>query len=636
MSGRGAFELSKTMMPELMFLPNEAGEGEGLSDAGIETYRADPFPAVARETGQNSRDAHDNESCPGIPVKIVIKKTSIRASSLPDHSKYRAVTKRCLELATRFGRKKEQAFFDQALRILDQEYIPVLQVSDFNTMGLRGPCVEGSPFHSLVKSSGVSNKGTDTSGGSFGIGKSAVFSASDLQAAFYSTSYRDEHGARIFLCQGKTKFMSFTNDAGESFRSIGYWGDPNGYLPIADESLVPEWLRRSETGTTVHSIAVRESDDWENEITASLLMNFFAAIHANQMEFKVDGQELNSRTLRNRFDHPAIAAAVKKAKEDDYAFARSMYDCLTNEHEAVEHLIDVPAAGRFRLRLIVKDGLPKRVGILRNGMYICDNLAHFGDKFSRFPMYRDFVALLEPADDAANAWLRRMENPRHDEFSPERLLTPEERRAAALAGQQLASSIREEIKVAAKPEAKEETDLDELSEFFALDNTGQKDDDGARDIRTFKVQKNLARSKRKTKSPTAEADGSEGGASTEHGDGGIGGNGTGTGTGTGTGGKGTKSARKPFVLLEPRTLLPDPADLRRRRVFFTPQSTGRAVLKFESSGLSEAEELRTVPSVCSVDCVAGKRQEIDVNFAEEYDGPIEIVSWSPEEGKSEA
>ena len=72
----------------------------------------------------------------------------------------------------------------------------MLTVSDFNTTGLTGPREEVSPFHSLVKSSGVSNKEDDTSGGSFGIGKSAAYSASDLQTVFYATSYINAAGRK--------------------------------------------------------------------------------------------------------------------------------------------------------------------------------------------------------------------------------------------------------------------------------------------------------------------------------------------------------------------------------------------------------------------------------------------------------
>src|SRR5688572_21111121 len=101
-------------MPELRFLPNEAGEGEGLSDAGIETYRADPFPAVARETGQNSRDAHDKERSPSQPVRIEIQKVSVPTESLPDVAKYRDIVDHCLRVAQERRVQKEIEFFSQA------------------------------------------------------------------------------------------------------------------------------------------------------------------------------------------------------------------------------------------------------------------------------------------------------------------------------------------------------------------------------------------------------------------------------------------------------------------------------------------------------------------------------------------
>src|SRR5687767_5796205 len=123
-------------MPELRFIPNMAGEGEGLSDAGIETYRDNPFPAVARETGQNSRDAHDSDRCPEEPVRVVIDKISVAADSLPAHATHLAIVRRCLEIAEQSGTEKEIAFFRQAKRVLTAPEIPILRVADFNTRGL--------------------------------------------------------------------------------------------------------------------------------------------------------------------------------------------------------------------------------------------------------------------------------------------------------------------------------------------------------------------------------------------------------------------------------------------------------------------------------------------------------------------
>lgn len=618
-------------MPELRFIPNVAGEGEGLSDAGIETYRDDPFPAVARETSQNSRDAHELTRRSDQPVRMDIQKFGVPANTLPGYHKYREVVSRCLGVAERDGNAKETEFFRQAQRVLDSSEIPILRVADYNTTGLHGPCEEGMPFHALVKSSGISSKTQDTSGGSFGIGKSAVYSASDLQTVFYSTSYVDPEGVRRFLAQGKTKFRSFTAADGTQFRSIGYWGEPQGYMPVESLAAVPQWLRRQETGTTVCSIAVRESDDWQKEITASLIVNFFKAIADGQMVFNIDGDMLDERTLRRRFDDQEIASS---AKSEEFQFARHMYECLVNEDASEEYPIEVSDAGRFRLRLMIRDGLPKRVGILRNGMYICDNLAHFGDKFARFPMYKDFVAIVEPVDTESNMWLRRMENPRHDEFSPERILHPQQRRVAKLAGQRLTKQIREAIKTAAKAKVENTTDLQELSEFFSLDNEGREDDEGNRKLKSFIAKTAPKLRSRRSKTPVSDGDGSAGGAGTGHGGDG-GGGGSGAGVGTGTGGRGRRSARLAFPLIGARTFLPDPANPRRRRILFTAGASGSAVLKFEGSGLSDPQWLPVVEGECRINCVEGARQELEVNFLTAYDGPIEIVSWAAEEDDDE-
>lgn len=619
-------------MPELKFLKNDGGEGEGLSDAGIETYRDNPFPAIARETSQNSRDAYDEKAFPEEPVRLEIEKIMIPASSLPDFDKFNEVVNRCLELAEERDNKKEIEFFSQAQDVLNADQISVLRVSDYHTRGLRGPCEEGHPFHSLVKSTGISDKLEDTSGGSFGIGKSAVYAASDLQTVFYSTLYTEEDGSIHFLSQGKTKFRSFKDIEGNAHRSIGYWGEPDGYMPVLDAKLVPGWLHREETGTTVCSIAVRDSEDWQSEMSASLISNFFHAIHDRKMEFSINGDEINDRTLSRRFDDVQTNVA---ANTEDFEFARQMYDCLTNE-ESERHSIDILGAGKFQIRLLVRDGLPKRVGILRNGMYICDNLGHFGDKFLRFSMYRDFVAIVEPVDSESNTWLRRMENPRHDEFSPERLLSPDQRKAARIAGKKLATKIREVIKKSAKSAAKQETDLEELSEFFASDSKGREDDEGSRDVKTFKVQQAPKTKRTRRSKKTSSTDpGESGEASDVNGEGEGGNDSSGSGTGDGDKGKGKNAPRKAIALLNLRTIMTDPKDPQARKIIFTPAASGQAVLEFESSGLSGPQALALEAGICQIECQKDQRQEIDVRFATGYDGPIEITSVAASDTENE-
>lgn len=614
------------MTAKLAFLRNDGDEAEGLNDPGIETFRDTPYSSVARETGQNSRDERADKSK---PVKMTFRRIEVPSAEFPEIAEYREAVDICLAMAKQSGDTKELSFFNQAKAVLHRDTIPVLEIADYNTGGLRGPCVKGTPYHALVKATGVSAKDLETAGGSFGIGKNAVYAASDLQTAFYSTIYMDA-GEPRFLCQGKTRFRSFAGPDGTEYRSVGYWGDPDHFRPIDDPAKIPEWLRRDALGTSIYSIAMRDSKDWEAELIASILMNFFVAIHRDDMEFDVGSEIINANTLLYKFDEPRIREAAERAGyAEDFQFARDLYECLRTEEDIFSIELDVPGAGKFRIRLAVKEGLPRRIAFIRNGMFITDNLEKFGDKLRRFPMFREFAALVEPAGEKEIVWLRSLENPRHDQLSADRLTNPDEREAARTAGKALAKAVRAAVQSKAKSEVGAETELDELSEFFALEEKAEEDEKGDRDPYSFKVKKQIKIKRvRKTKPPTSDQEGDEGGSSQEEEndeEGGTGGKGS--GEGDGTGGKGKRAVRLPMPLLNPRTQLPDGADAARRLIRFTPEKSGRAFLKFQALGLNKPEELAVKGGEVSVSCIEGQRQAIEVEFEIPYSGPIEIVSW---------
>jgi len=93
----------------LEFVPNPGEEEEGLGHAGIQTYRQAPYAGVARETGQNSRDAFAE-----MPVRISYDVVDIQTESLPCISDLQWVVDKCLADATNAGKEKETKFFDNA------------------------------------------------------------------------------------------------------------------------------------------------------------------------------------------------------------------------------------------------------------------------------------------------------------------------------------------------------------------------------------------------------------------------------------------------------------------------------------------------------------------------------------------
>ncbi len=616
----------------LRFLENQAGEAEGYSDSGIETFRGTPFAAIARETGQNSKDA----GIEGETVIVRFERIMVPYSEMPDINKYREILSQCLLTAQKQQHPKEIKFFEQAVRTASQESIPILKISDHNTSGLVGPCETGKPFHALVKSTGISQKETDTSGGSFGIGKNAVYALSDFQTAFYSTVYKDGGGEK-FLAQGKSKFRSHESADGKQFRSVGYWGMSETFMPVEDPQKVPEWLRRDTVGTSVFAVGMRSGDKWECEIIASILQNFFQSIHEGGIRFMVQDQQIGRDELPILFqDEQVLEGAKQVGNEEDFSFSALLYRCLLNPDAEIREL-DVPGAGLFRIRLMQTDGLPKRVGILRNGMFITDELGNFGEKLRRFPMHRDFIALVEPANEAAGVWMKSLENPRHDSLDPERLPSEEERKKAKKAGKALASLIRETVREFAKAESGQETDLDELSQFFAVDSKGIEHEDGELDLTTSKVTKPSSGKKQspKPKLPPEDDDdeeeGEEGGNQDGEGADAQDGGGSGEGVGGGKGGAGTRKKRKPVALENPRTVVPDKQNPFIRWLFFTPAATGSINLALEYTGVSDSSPIPLKEGNVTVACRKGIRCQVDVELQQPYSGPLEIYGWTGED-----
>src|SRR5690606_18157049 len=79
--------------------------------------------------------------------------------------------------------------------------------------------------------------------------------------------------------------------------------------------------------------------------------------------------------------------------------------------------------------------------------------------------FKEFAAVLECTAEKGLSLLRAMEPPRHDAFEPDRL--PADRRAAGkTALRELADWVRKMLIRYAKDPVQEETNLDELADYF--------------------------------------------------------------------------------------------------------------------------------------------------------------------------
>lgn len=613
----------------LEFLPNQAGENEGLGDAGIETFRDDPYASCGRESGQNSRDASL-----AFPVRMTFDVLDVPRADLPGYTVLNDTVAVCLAAA---GQEKDRDFFERAASVLEQPTIRVLRIADFNTKGLVGPSdQEGTPFHSLLKGAGITSKETETSGGSFGIGKNASFAVSELQTVLYATRYAVADGT-AFAAQGKVRLVSHTDPDGERRRATGYWGNTDGYSAITDSGDVPSWMQRDEIGTSIFSVGFRSVDGWACSIAYSLLINFFTAIERREMAFEIDNSaiRINHNTIAALFRDEAIRRAAEDAGQlSQLEFSEQLHRGLTSP-DAIETEASIAGLGKVRFRVLVDEDLPKRVGIVRNGMLITTGLQHFGDRLERFVGMRQFVALVEPADNAASKLLKSMENPRHDGFSAARLADPAKRENATAAMKHLIRQLRNWISEQAAIAQDGETVIEELSRYFATEASGGTPPDAKAEPDpekyVYKPPKQVPKPARQTRSD----DGNEGGGGTD-GTGQSGGrrNGTERGPGAGTGGTGTSGKVPPLRLKGVRTSLAGTPGQERRRILFTPTASGRATIRVEATGINSGEALDVTSSnagalsggAIDLDLVDGTRVELEVGFDSPYAGPIEVLA----------
>lgn len=233
------------------FPSNNYGTLNGIGEAGIETFKGTPYKSLAREICQNSLDARKDVDK---PVMIEFSCTQIDADAVPGFTALKDAIESCLEFWAKQNNKKTVDFFKKAVAVTEKKKISVLRISDFNTTGLIGSDQDyNTPWQNLVKASGVSDKG-GSSGGSFGIGKSAPFACSDLRTVFYATY--DMNGLQAY--QGIARLVSFAlksrflkRDTDNITTGIGYYGEMDRNRAIPECRSLDQRFERTDVGTDV-------------------------------------------------------------------------------------------------------------------------------------------------------------------------------------------------------------------------------------------------------------------------------------------------------------------------------------------------------------------------------------------------
>lgn len=377
---------------------------EAINNAAVETFRSHPLTSLTREVIQNSLDASLNQDN---PVVVQFKLNSIKSNEFPNKNNFEEILKKA---KNSWPEDKEcQVFVNNSMKVLNKEEIPYLVISDYNTSGLKGAGsnTAGTPWSSLVKEVGSSNKGADSTG-SFGIGKAAPFACSELRTVFYSTYVNGEGSHSI----GVANLVSYDLPKGYTAQGVGFYEGSegqaiNGALPFDKED------QRENPGTDIYVMgfdAKEKFSGWENEVVLSVIENFMVSIIEGKLVVKVSEYELNKDSL---------GEFVSYLDDKIYKDTKYYYEVLTSEDSLKLHLTDnfnsefsiKPEEGTLYI-LKKKDANRKVLMTRKTGMKVFEKANISGSI--------QFTGVFIAKGKELNSHLKIMENPAHTEWSAER------------------------------------------------------------------------------------------------------------------------------------------------------------------------------------------------------------------------
>lgn len=442
------------------FPPTGGGEERGFRDAGIATFEGRRFESLARETIQNSLDARTKSE---EPVKVTFV---CRRGSLPGREEFHRIVHQCLDWEQ--DDSEHQKLFQRALDESADREVAFLGILDENTSGL-----DEKSWDALVRKSGSTHKTSRMPGGSFGIGKHAPFALSPLRTVFYWTALNSASGVPKERLQGKSILTSHV-DQGTPKQNVGYFGHTDGKSSSSLHSEIdtPELFRLFRhcrdrepiQGTGLWIPGVSLTRDTASTIACSVIANYFRAIRRDQLVVEIrpidsDPLIISAASLNSLFEK----LTPPETGEEQFSASKIFNEVINKRHHPIR-IDNVSDFGECWLYIRVADGLPKKVALIRgSGMLITDQQT----ALKRFPGCREFAAVFECLDPKGNALLRKMENPEHDCFEPDRIADETEKAEGTKALKRLTDTIRKHIREHTEFRSDGSSEeLTELAEFF--------------------------------------------------------------------------------------------------------------------------------------------------------------------------
>ena len=623
------------------FEPYQDGSWTGWNDGAIATFKANRQGFMMREMIQNSLDAYiDSEA----PVTIEFKHHRVPKDQIPGIEKLEETFRLCKES---YGneRPEDKEEINRAVSLLEADEIPVLSVSDWGTRGMAGPPDEiGSPFFSYLKASGHSQGSSDRTG-SHGLGKLAPLCSTALRAIIVSTRWQ-EGGEEKSLIQGRANLMSHEDSDKNRYKAVGYWG--KGYDAITNKECPSNysWLHEEqEIGTTIHILGwTQPAESWVFSLIGHSVANFFAAFARQRLILRISPQsqtrrvhEISGENVQNFFSHKHVISSMKDQQiANEFEAASHYYECLRVKSEDIQFKGD--HLGHCGFKILVKEGAPRSVALLRNDMLITSDIPNFWKNPP--PSIQDFVGIFECDNKRGNELIRSMEPPAHDKLLWDILPTEEKKELGKRALKALGEKLKELVRKHAEVEVTEGEFIDVLKEFLADEQEGGEQGvlDGEEELNLDGAIKLRTSPPKRVSKPSVdeeEEDEDEDGEDTTGGDGANEGEVEGSGLGgSGTGGSGAIRTERRVLFKNVRIVK---TGAKQATIWLTADEDIDAYVYLHEAGSDKDEKFEIIDSLSGhetgdrsvkVHMQRGEREKIEVILDREIIGGLKLHALS--------
>lgn len=407
---------------EWCFPATNGGVSQGFKDSSQEFFRANAWQHTIREIIQNSLDAADEHKSEPVTVKlseIMVSTSEIGGRDLASHMS------KALERTKKDNDPQGIEFYKNALKVLEQDKIKALAITDRNTTGL-----VDEKWDTLVYNEGTTNKNMGAAGGSFGIGKNAPYLVSSIKTVCYSTRYLQRKGTqgkasgRIEKFIARCKISSHENPKppNEDLQHIGFGTrekiEKNKRpLPTLGKN-IHDQFRLDDAGSGIFIMGFDpKTSDWIKYAKESIIHNFFVALHEKKLEIYINSECINYETLDVLFQSG-------KKKEPSRHYYHIIRD--SDIKESIEGDI-----GKFIIKLSTgEEHLPNKVAYVnRRGMLVTDESAFKKNPFTFVGnRWANYAAVVMAQDDKTDEKIREMEPPNHQAIEFERVNDQKKRR----------------------------------------------------------------------------------------------------------------------------------------------------------------------------------------------------------------